>query len=133
MINELSHQIYANAKSKGFFEEEKNTGEMLCLIHSEISEALNADNENKYCDLAGFFERLNQISFSYNDGTTKIKEEDFIILFESRIKNTFEDEIADSLMRLMSLAAYRGINIEQHIQLKMRYNLTRPYKHGKKY
>lgn len=45
MINELSKQIHENAKNKGFYEDEKNIGEMLCLIHSEVSEALEADRK----------------------------------------------------------------------------------------
>jgi hypothetical protein len=48
MLNNLSDQIHANAKSKGFFDNEKNLGEMLCLIHSEVSEALEAVREDKY-------------------------------------------------------------------------------------
>ena len=38
-----------------------------------------------------------------------------------------------TLMRIFLLAEAMGIDIEQHIQLKMEYNASRPYKHGKKY
>ena len=48
MINELAKQVHENAKAKGFFDKEKNIGEMLCLIHSEVSEALEADRNEKY-------------------------------------------------------------------------------------
>lgn len=51
MINKLSQQIHENAISKGFFDKEKNIGEMLCLIHSEVSEALEADRNDNYCTL----------------------------------------------------------------------------------
>jgi len=49
MLNKLATEIHENSKSKGFFDSEKNIGEMLCLIHSEVSEALEADRINKYC------------------------------------------------------------------------------------
>lgn len=26
-----------------------------------------------------------------------------------------------------------GVNLDWHVRAKMRYNVTRPYKHGKKY
>lgn len=48
MINELAQQVHENAKAKGFFDEPKNIGEMLCLIHSEVSEALEANRKNIY-------------------------------------------------------------------------------------
>ena len=38
-----------------------------------------------------------------------------------------------TLMRIFLLAEAMGIDIEQHIQLKMEYNASRSYKHGKKY
>ena len=38
-----------------------------------------------------------------------------------------------TLMRIFLLAESMGIDIENHIQLKMEYNNSRPYKHGKKY
>lgn len=38
-----------------------------------------------------------------------------------------------TLIRIFLLAEAMGIDIEQHIQLKMEYNASRPYKHGKKY
>ena len=46
MINILAKEIHANAVSKGFYEQEKNIGEMLCLIHSEVSEAMEAARKN---------------------------------------------------------------------------------------
>jgi hypothetical protein len=45
MINKLSKEIHQNAKDKGFYDNEKNIGEMLCLIHSEVTEALEADRK----------------------------------------------------------------------------------------
>ena len=41
MINELSKQIHENNKAKGFYDSEKNIGEMLALIHSEVTQAQN--------------------------------------------------------------------------------------------
>lgn len=38
-----------------------------------------------------------------------------------------------SLIRIFSIADNMNIDIEKHIRLKMEYNSSRPYKHGKKY
>ena len=39
-IGDLAEEIYSIAKSKGWWDEERNNGELIALIHSELSEAL---------------------------------------------------------------------------------------------
>ncbi|MEH7392428.1 MazG nucleotide pyrophosphohydrolase domain-containing protein [Bacillus sp. JJ1474] len=41
-INNLCKEAYETAKSKGWHDEERETGTLLALIHSEVSEALEA-------------------------------------------------------------------------------------------
>jgi len=130
MLNKLATEIHENTKSKGFFDSEKNIGEMLCLIHSEVSEALEADRKNHYCKisasmLAGLADKDYGISF--NDEKRSSEH------FESLVKNTFEDELADVVIRVLDLCAFKGIDIESHIKAKIRYNSGRQHKHGKKY
>jgi NTP pyrophosphatase (non-canonical NTP hydrolase) len=121
MINKLSEEIHKNAKKKGFYNEPKNIGEMLCLIHSEVSEALEADRKDKYSKANIFLVN------AWKSNT------EFTHSFNENIKGTFEEELADIMIRVMDLAAYKGIDLEQHIKAKMRYNSTRDQKHGKKY
>lgn len=120
MINNLAKEVHANAIEKGFFDSERNIGEMLCLIHSEVSEALEADRDNAYSKTD-----ISQIN--------ALDDASFKTTFEAEAKNTFEDELADVLIRVMDLAAYKGVDLEQHLQAKMRYNKLRAHKHGKKY
>ena len=44
-INQLCDEAYATARSKGWHEEERETGTLLALVHSEVSEALEADRK----------------------------------------------------------------------------------------
>ena len=53
--------------------------------------------------------------------------------FEMEVKSSFEDELADAIIRLLDLAGYKNIDIQKHIDLKLQYNKTRPHKHGKSY
>lgn len=122
MINKLATEIHENAKAKGFYDSEKNTGEMLCLIHSEVSEALECDRKDKYCSN----EKVREILEEKSDVVFKIE-------FRTHVKDTFGAELADILIRDLDLAAFKNIDMESFIKAVMRNNSLREYKHGKKY
>lgn len=123
MLNELAKQIHDNNIEKGFYEKEKNIGEMLCLIHEEVSEALHSDRVDSYCTLDS-----DQIKDLY-----AFHGESFLDNYIGFIKGTFEEEMADIIIRVLDLCKYKAIDIESHIYAKIRYNTLRKYKHGEKY
>jgi NTP pyrophosphatase (non-canonical NTP hydrolase) len=55
MINQLCQAAFENAKSKGWHDEPRETGTLLALVHSEVSEALEADRKG---DTENFTEEL---------------------------------------------------------------------------
>lgn len=121
------------AKEKGFWESERNNGELLMLIVSELAEALEALRkehraakyivDDLYADL-----QIDMLDEEYNFNLTNWKES-----FEKGIKSSFEDELADVAVRLFDLCGGLDIDLAKHIELKMFYNSTRGYKHGKKF
>lgn len=42
-------------------------------------------------------------------------------------------ELADAVIRIADLCGHLGIDLEAAIDLKMAYNETRPFKHGKRF
>ena len=120
-LNEISKQVYEANKLKGFDVKKENIGQTLCLIHSEISEALEAIRKDKKASLMAF-------DYREEDRETDL---DFQSDFTSLIKDTFEDEIADTFIRLMDLVGALEIDIDRHIELKRKFNSLREYKHGK--
>lgn len=120
-LNTLCREAHENSKSKGFYDEPKNIGEMLALIHSEVSEALEADRKGKYCQ-------------EYDDCAQYLDEDDrFIAAYKADIKGTFEEEMADIVIRVFDMCGYKGIDLAAHVDMKMRFNSLREHKHGKKY
>lgn len=121
-LNDLAQVIHQRNIEKGFYEKEKNIGEMLCLLHSEISEALEADRKGKYVQYS---------SMAAINGWTN--DSDFIESYKDWVKGTFEEEMADIFIRLLDLCAFKKIDIVAHVTAKMRYNQFREKYHGKKY
>lgn len=127
-MEKLIEKAHSVAKEKGFWDEERNVPEMLMLVVSELSEALEALRKDKWCDplatavlakdLKNWHEVLNE---PWKSG------------FEKAVKSSFEDEIADVAIRLFDLCGGLKIDLEKHIEMKMKYNSLRPYKHGKKF
>lgn len=126
-INEIAKLAHHTAKEKGFWPTNSNIGEKLMLVTSELGEALEADSNEKYFQNLSFENYLSIEELSV-DKDTLWKE-----AFENYVKDTFEDEIADAMIRLMDLAAFKNIDLEWHIENKMRYNAMREHMHGKKY
>lgn len=54
-INDLCKEAYQTAVSKGWHDKKRETGTLLALIHSEVSEALEADRKG---DVENFAEEL---------------------------------------------------------------------------
>lgn len=129
-IKKLQDKAFANALKHGFHHKGQNIGEMLMLIVSELSEALEADRKNLHTvNEHGFLEK-------YANGKTDDSEDGKVtcsMIFMEDIKDTFEDELADALIRILDLAGYLNIDLQSHVLAKMRYNESRPYKHGKEY
>ena len=99
-VEELVHDM---AKEKGWWRDKRNDGELIALMHSELSEALEGLR-------AG-----NPTSEKLGKPFTQA-----------------EEELADLVIRLMDMAAARGWNIPEAILEKVQYNAERPYRHGGK-
>ena len=133
-LNEASQKIYKASKLKGFYEKPREIGTLLMLVVSELAEALEADRKNNSNKLEIFLDDLKYAKLSIEDFSLQNDNYNWIKnKFETTIKDSFEDEIADAIIRLFDLCGYMNIDIEKHIDLKLKYNQGRPAKHGKNY
>jgi NTP pyrophosphatase (non-canonical NTP hydrolase) len=93
---------YKVAQEHGWWEGKINDGEKIALIHSELSEALEALRKG-------------------NPSDSHIPE-----------FSALEAELADVVIRTMDYALYRNLRLAEAIQAKREFNATREFKHGGK-
>ncbi len=112
-FTDKAKEIHQYCDERGCWETQTELGTRLMLIVGELGEALEADRVDKYANKE-----------LYNGTPESFKE---------HIKDSVEDELADSLLRILDLCGEKKIDIQWHIDEKMKYNKTRPKLHGKKY
>jgi NTP pyrophosphatase (non-canonical NTP hydrolase) len=123
--------IHQNNVDKGFWDEERNVGELLMLVVSELAEAMEAHRGRRGNNEKEGIESFKELIISGNnweDNADSLK-----LAYQDFIKGGFAEEIADAVIRLLDLSAGLGIDLEWHIQQKVAYNKTREKLHGKKY
>lgn len=103
VVNAVAHHIHANAQAKGFWDEPRNDGEAIALMHSELSEALEALRDG-------------------NPASVKIPA------FTGA-----EEEYADVIIRILDHAQGRGLRVAEALLAKFDYNAGRSYKHGRQF
>ena len=104
-IRKWSYEIHQNAVEHGWWENgSRNIPELLMLVVSEVSEALEAF-------------RRDEMETHY---TPEGKPEGFWT------------ELSDAVIRIMDLAGAYNVDLEHVIALKHEYNKTRSYRHGGK-
>lgn len=104
-LDDWAHHVHAAAQKHGWHDEERSVGDIIALLHSELSEALEEYRETGDVNKAEMF---------YG------KPEGFPI------------ELADVLIRLLDACQLWEIDITRAMQKKAQYNITRPYRHGGK-
>jgi hypothetical protein len=90
--------------------------QLTLLQISELTESMEARRNGKYAGTD--FVQLDDPNFKEN--------------FKEKIKDTWEDEIADTFIRLFDMVGAYEIDIEYFIRAKLQYNATRGEKHGGK-
>lgn len=188
-LNSLRDKCHKIACEHGFERKQHSEQHAMCLVISELMEAVEADRKDRHADLEGFNRAV--------EVACNVCHKPINVVFEGYVKDTVEDELADAAIRILSycgkedfylgycddddfyndgvlgvslrsersyfkkhsftesvftiveeisdrrwdvafheifiLADVMGFDLMEHIKLKMEYNRTREYMHGKRY
>lgn len=114
-IKNFVKEVGENAVAHGWWEQERNFGELIALCHSELSEALEESRKGKKPTETYYKRSCN----SFSDLPDK--------------PEGIPSELADVIIRIFDMCHHYGIDIEKALIEKHEYNKTRPYKHGKQF
>ncbi|UYL87066.1 MazG-like nucleotide pyrophosphohydrolase [Gordonia phage Hollow] len=125
----LEEACWRITESHGFHEGGRSFGDEIALIHSEVSEALEEDRAGRpalWYSVKGTDE-IFRLPIAANGD-----DADDLVLRKPEGAAT---ELADAIVRIADSAHDRikDRQLGQALIRKIRYNFTRPYKHGKKY
>lgn len=101
-FNKVATKVYDCSVQNGWWNKKRNKGELIALVHSELSEALEYIRHGN-------------------------PQSDHIPEFSG-----IEEEFADVIIRLMDMGFNQKLRIAEAILAKIEYNLQRGYKHGGK-
>lgn len=105
-LNKLRDEAFETAKAHGWHDKELSDETYLMLIITEIAEAVQADRKGKHAD-AGLFNADVETLDMADDYDRDVWKRDF----EIYIKNTVEDELADTVIRILDLAGLIGCDL----------------------
>lgn len=90
----------------------------LALVHSEVSEAVEAGRDGALTMTGGVRASDTPGGFGLKEGQDVTKPEGLVV------------ELADAVIRIMHLCGELDLPLEDAIIAKMKYNESRPFKHG---
>lgn len=106
---------------KAIYGTKRNLSELLMLIVTELAEG---------CEALRKGHRQDKAIYDYYKGEI-VRNEKFA---KSRwVKDSFEDELADAVIRIADLCGAENIDLDWQIKKKLEYNKIRPMKHNKKF
>lgn len=126
-IDDLIRESHSTALEKGWWpkegDPERNFGEQIALMHSELSEVLEEFRVNG----------IDPKWFLYTDTAYDVRTDtNRPYLAECGKPEGIAAEFADALIRIFDTCGRYGIPLQEALIRKLDYNKSRSYRHGNK-
>ena len=126
--------IHQTAVDKGFWDDPRNMGEMIALMHSELSEALESHRSGE----PPVWYKHDQDCPVWGDDVGGSPDYPVRGLQQSCTcgggkPEGWATEMVDCMIRIMDTLGEADIPIDDIVRIKTSFNTTRPYKHGRQY
>lgn len=105
-LNKLRDKAYQCAVAHGWHEEKNSNRHCLCLVISELMEAVEADRKGRKANV----NRYHEIFKSYSPIIPK--KIGFIFAYEQTIKGSVEEELADACIRIFDYAGVTEYDLD---------------------
>jgi NTP pyrophosphatase (non-canonical NTP hydrolase) len=121
MLSFMASEVGACNKEKGWYDNARTFGDDIALLHSEVSEMLEAFRVHGLSDATEQYEHVEYLDLEHSGIPLRpIKPEGV------------GSEAADVLVRLLDTCSRYDIDLFAEWRRKMDYNWTRPIRHGGK-
>ena len=111
-LNELRDKAYKTACEHGVHDQELSNNHFLCLVISELMEAVEADRKGRRANVDRYNKKIANSRICQGLDSDIPKERGYEVAYNETIKGSIEEELADAVIRLLDLAGLRGINLE---------------------
>lgn len=114
-LNELRDKAYELSCKHGFHDEDLSNKHFICLVVSELMEAVEADRSsrmNRRANVEWFNKKMATSLICQGLDPNISKERGYEVAYNETIKGSIEEELADAVIRLLDLAGLRGWNVQ---------------------
>lgn len=128
-LNELAIEINQHVKEKGFWQSMYDVTSFL-----ELHEHALNKNTIKATKDAFIAQKIALVGTELSEAVESMRKTDYEANgYGIGVKDSFADEIADTIIRLLDLCGELQIDIDTQIKWKMLHNRSRAEKHGKEF
>ena len=106
-LNELRDRAYKIARDHGFHDADWSNEHLLCLVISELMEAVEADRNDSRANMIGFETCIK------NAYQGIVRDDWFLKAYRADIKGSVEEELSDVTICLLDLAGLRKIDLSE--------------------